>query len=46
MAPATSETLKQAIRRASSLGVYQLKIRETTEGQKTAEKRPRKKRRV
>jgi hypothetical protein len=38
--------LKKARRTASSVGVYQLKIRATTLGQKLAERRPRKKRRA
>jgi hypothetical protein len=38
--PAASETLKNATLLANSAGLYQLKIKETAVGQKTAEKRP------
>jgi len=44
IAPATSLTLKKARRIASSDGLYQLKIKATTLGQKLAESKPRKKR--
>ena len=44
MAPATSLTLKKARRTASSDGLYQLKIKATTLGQKLADNNPRKNR--